>query len=307
MAQAPPEQTAVACISAQIIPQVPQLRASVANVASHPFIALPSQLPKPAVQAIWQAPPAQEATPFAVEQALPQPPQLRTSAAVLVSQPVEAIVSQSVNPALQAAMAQTPMRHWALACGRVQTLVHEPQLVTVTLVFVSQPFETSPSQLAKPGLQAMPQTPAWQLAVPLTLEQACPQLPQWSGSAAVWISQPLRALLSQSAKPGLHEAIAHSPWAHTALALARLHGWPQPLQFCGSVASAASQPFDGSLSQLPKPEAQTIWQAPETQEAVPLVLAHTVVQAPQWFTSKLRLASQPSVGSELQSAKPVSH
>lgn len=48
---------------------------------------------------------------------------------------------------------------------------------------------------------------------------ACPQLPQFMVETAVFVSQPLVVLLSQSAKPGAHAPSAQAPAVHAAVAL----------------------------------------------------------------------------------------
>src|SRR5262249_34405200 len=59
----------------QVLPQPAQL-VTVPSGVSQPLPALKSQSAKPALQAIWHAPPTQLGTPFADEQAPPQAPQL---------------------------------------------------------------------------------------------------------------------------------------------------------------------------------------------------------------------------------------
>src|SRR5689334_5172700 len=60
MPQLPPVQVAVPLVLLQMLPQPPQLLMSPVVLVSQPFAALPSQLPKPALQlATVQVPPAQ--------------------------------------------------------------------------------------------------------------------------------------------------------------------------------------------------------------------------------------------------------
>jgi hypothetical protein len=65
------------------------------------------------------------------------------------------------------------------------------------LVFTSQPLSTFPSQLALGAVQAMEQFPPLQEAVPPTVLQTFPQVPQWLVLVLVLASQPLLAMLSQ--------------------------------------------------------------------------------------------------------------
>ncbi len=74
---------------------------------SQPFDATPSQFAKPALQlATVQAPDAQPAVPFDTEHTVPQPPQLDTFVAVLISQPSVAVPLQSRKDPLQVAIVQ---------------------------------------------------------------------------------------------------------------------------------------------------------------------------------------------------------
>ena len=78
------------------VPHAPQLRRSDEVSASQPSAALWLQSAKGAVHvATAHAPAVQAAVPWAVLQAVPQPPQLATSVAVLASQPLAGLWSQS--------------------------------------------------------------------------------------------------------------------------------------------------------------------------------------------------------------------
>ena len=61
--------------------------------------ALPSQLPQPLLQAIWQVPEGQDGVPFEALHVLVQVPQLVTEFR-LVSQPFVSVVSQLAKPEL---------------------------------------------------------------------------------------------------------------------------------------------------------------------------------------------------------------
>jgi hypothetical protein len=78
---------------------------------------------------------------------------------------------------------------------------------------------------------------------------------------------------------------------------------PQKLQFL-FVPSGVMQTFGGSPLQWAKPFAHTRLQTPITQVCWP---AQGFPQAPQFIGSFWRFASQPSVGSLLQSVQPLSH
>jgi hypothetical protein len=80
-------------------------------------------------------------------QALWHAPQLATSPAVSVSQPLAGLPSQSMNPAAHVPSAHTPAVHEAVALAYSHLMPHPPQLsMSVPFVCVSQPFEAIPSQ-----------------------------------------------------------------------------------------------------------------------------------------------------------------
>jgi hypothetical protein len=74
---------------------------------------------------------------------------------------------------------------------------HAPQFCVVDSA-VSQPFDTSPSQLPNPLLQAIAQVELLQEGVPWFELHACPQAPQLVRLFAESVSQPLLLLPSQS-------------------------------------------------------------------------------------------------------------
>src|SRR5262249_34848314 len=81
------------------------------------------------------------------------------------------------------------------------------------------------------------------------------------------------------------------------------HALPQALQFFESVARLASQPLLLSLSQLPKPLAQVMPQAPATQAADELAgTGKAFPHRPQFLMSVARLLSQPLLPLRSQSA-----
>ena len=76
------------CALLQTTPQPPQFDVVVVET-SQPLAALPSQLPKPALQVIPQAPFVHDAVPFVLLQTLPQALQLSGSVLMFFSQPFE--------------------------------------------------------------------------------------------------------------------------------------------------------------------------------------------------------------------------
>jgi hypothetical protein len=96
-------------------------------------------------------------------------------------------------------MPQVPLAHVVVATwGRLQTVPQAPQLLVVERL-VSQPFEASPSQFAKPELQMIPHAPWMHVGAPFADEQVLPQEPQFLTSEVSRTSQPLLLLPSQLA------------------------------------------------------------------------------------------------------------
>ena len=95
------------------LPQAPQLLLSVLTLISQPFVAIASQLRKPALQAPRpQAPVVHVDAALAKEQRTPQPPQLFTSVErTLVSQPLLAVPSQSPKPVVHEPTRQLEPEH----------------------------------------------------------------------------------------------------------------------------------------------------------------------------------------------------
>ena len=98
----------------------PEQFATVPSVVSHPLPALLSQLPKPLVQTMVQAPSEHDGVPLVVLHALPQPPQWLTFVCVLASQPLLAWPSQLPNEPLHAVSRQVPVAHDSVALARLQ-------------------------------------------------------------------------------------------------------------------------------------------------------------------------------------------
>ena len=116
-----------------------------------------------------------------------------------------------------------------------------PQLLASVPMFISQPFVTWESQLAKFGLQVMPQLPPLQLAVPFWEGHGALQLPQWLVSVLRLRSQPFAALRSQLPKP-LLQLIEQLPALQLAMPPVELQTVPQPPQLLTSFCRSISQP-----------------------------------------------------------------
>ena len=111
--QAELKQAAVPLAATQVVPQVPQFEASLVVVASQPLATLPSQLPKPGVQAIVHTPPEQAGVPCVLLQeaglaVVEQRPQLATLLLTSASHPLLARPSQSWKLPLQEVIVQAP-------------------------------------------------------------------------------------------------------------------------------------------------------------------------------------------------------
>jgi hypothetical protein len=185
-------------------PQPPQLAELVLVLVSQPLAALPSQSAKVALQvATWHA----LFTHFAVAllrlQIVPHVPQFALSPAMLVSQPLVILPSQSAKPALHVATLHTELTQLGVPFGTTQALPQPPQLFTSFVVLVSH-VVGSASQSPRPALQVLtPHTPTLHVAEPIVVSQTLPHFEQLVTSILVFVSQPLAGSLSQSWKPSL--------------------------------------------------------------------------------------------------------
>jgi hypothetical protein len=124
---------------------------------------MPSQLPRPALQAIAQTPLTQLGVPPTEEQRTPHPtppaepaippgPQWFTFVSVVVSQPFASIPSQLPVPAphITVETPHMPPLHTAVVpAGAGHCIPHRPQLATFpVVVFTSHPLAGLPSQSA---------------------------------------------------------------------------------------------------------------------------------------------------------------
>lgn len=92
-------------------------------------------------------------------------------------------------PALHVADAFAPLGH---------SMPHRPQLAVDAFTSVSQPLESSMSQLPRPIVHAIEQAPATHVAVPPMPPHVRRHEPQFIGSVDVSASQPFAAFPSQS-------------------------------------------------------------------------------------------------------------
>jgi hypothetical protein len=174
------------------------------------------------------------------------PPQLLI-VVVLVSQPVDALPSQSAKPALQLEIAHAEEEHIAVAFISEQLAPHAEQLFTsdersVWHVPVPRQSAVVPEQLVTVHPEAV------QVGAPKLVGQTWPQVPQLFLSLAVLTSQPSPTLVLQSAKPGLQKLILHVPDEQSPTPLFGAHAALQAPQSFSDL-SDASQPFVTSPSQ----------------------------------------------------------
>ena len=196
-AHEPVTQLAPALANPQTVPHVPQLNGSVFRLISQPSTAFALQFPYPGKQAIEHVLALQLAVPLVALQASPQPPQLWTLVAVLISQPLAYWPSQSAYGALQPTTAQLwPMQLGVPFCT-AHTFPQEPQLLTLLRNAISQPSEGFALQLPYPAAQLIPHEPARQKADPFVELHARPQPPQCAALTLVSTSHPLAARPSQ--------------------------------------------------------------------------------------------------------------
>ena len=111
-------------------------------------------------------------------------------------------------------MVHRPLVQDAVALGRLQGLLHPPQLLTSIFTFVSQPLVGSPSQSPKPDAhdgEHLPELPdGMQVLLPCWAVQAALQAPQSDAVLVKFTSQPVSGRPSQSPNPVL-QVIEHSP------------------------------------------------------------------------------------------------
>jgi hypothetical protein len=212
---------------------------------SQPFIALPSQLPRPALHVNPQTDAAHVAVaPMTAPHDRPHIPQLVGLERVSTSQPSDALPLQSAKPAMQV-NPHAPVVHVAVAlAGAMHARPHIPQFATATRVSTSQPFAGLPSQSAKPVLHRNEQTAALQTGDALARAgHAAPHPPQCEALVRTLDSQPLAALPSQLSKPA-SQTNPHADAVHVGVAfMGSAHARPHAPQCSG---------FDVRLTQLPE-------------------------------------------------------
>jgi hypothetical protein len=298
-------------------PHPPQLLRSVFVFVSHPAAAV--QSPYPDRHAYWQLELTQPVTLMfggsVAAQLVLHPPQFAGSLVVFTSQPVVSFTSQSAYPAVHVPMSHVPDAHSpaAFAYRVVQSFPQLPQFVGV-VTSVSHPFTAV--QSAHPAVHdPSVHTPTLQYAVAFAKSpvQSFPQLPQFTVSVFVLVSQPSRLTFSsalQSPYPLVHVMLHCAPMQLGAPWLL-LHAVPHPPQLEGFVLVSVSHPSRVTFSfalQLLHPVSHAIVHAASTQVAVPWLVLHAALHAPQCAVVVFRFTSQPLVAMfPSQSANPALH
>jgi len=128
-----------------------------------------------------------------------------------VSQPLASLPSQLPKPALQPPRPHTPARHAAVPlAGDAQRIPHAPQCKALSVVLVSQPLVSLPSQLPKPATHApTAQRPPVHAGVALGRLHCVPHAPQFE--ALVWV---LTHALPQHISPAGHPRPGPQPMTH---------------------------------------------------------------------------------------------
>jgi hypothetical protein len=189
-------------------------------------------------------------------------------------------------------------------------MLQPPQLAGSLSTGFSQPFSLFPSQSAKFalhwGLHWLPTQLLVVTCAAALMSQTLLHPPHAVRVELVSVSQPLNRLVSQSPKfaahAGLH-ALAEQVLLDTCAPADSSQPLPQPPQLALSEEVSVVHPFCG-LEHARNVPVHVGRQVPMLQLVLlALVVAHAVVQTPQWFLSVLRLASQPSPRSVLQLSK----
>ena len=290
----PAAQVAAALARAgQARPQAPQWAVLERRLTSQPLSSRPSQSPKPTLHAVRHPLAAHDTVALApARQALPQAPQCDALTCVLISQPLVASPSQSPKPPAHD-WPQAPRLHVRVVLLRDgQAVPHAPQWSTSVAVSTQLP----PQRTCPPvhPLAHTGEAPggAWHTGV--APPHAPPQRPQLVLLSRE-VSQPLRALPSQSPKPGL-QARPHTPLAQVGEPLASAgHARPHMAQLPADARTLTSQPLPALPSQSAKPVAQVSPQRPIAHVAVALgPAAQAFAHAPQCATSVCGSTQRPA-------------
>ena len=281
------------CPAPHACPQAPQFAPSALVFTSQPSAAEPLQFAKPALHAAMaQVLDAQRADAFASTHGVPHDPQCVVALVRSVSQPFDAVPSQSPKPDAQVTTVHArPEQPFTEACASAQTVPQPPQLRGSMARSVQYAVAPVP-QTTVGAAQVVPHTPAAQVC---PARQVVPQAPQFALSLRVSTSQPSDATPLQFAKPAAHApaAMVHAPATHACdVTCGRAHAAPHAPQFAALVPRFVSQPLLATPSQSPSPVAQRdTAQDPPAHAATEVPgSAHDVAHAPQLSGSMAVLA-----------------
>jgi hypothetical protein len=236
--------------------------------------------------------------------ALPQAPQLFTSLASIASHPSDAIPLQSAAPLLHMKPHMRPLHVRVAFVGLGHEFPHAPHEAGSSRL-ASHPFDGFESQLPNPAAHCSPHVLIAHVAVAwAAFAHTNVQLPQRSGSLRVSTSHPFAALPSQSANPDAH-VMAQVPAVHDRVLFGPAgQTVPHVPQFSASVSRFVHVVPHRSGVAPTQPLTQTVDPLLDPHMGVPPL--HIAPQAPQ-LLAVVRLVSQPSLASPLQSANPALH
>ncbi len=307
----PPVQLTTAfALAGHAFPQAPQWLVLVDEFTSQPSTGTPLQSRKLPRHAKPHAPPEQLVVAFArAGHALPQDPQLETSAVVFASQPSAATPLQLPKPP-EHVKPHAPPEQFVVAFARAgHTTPHDPQLLALLDVLTSQPSAATALQSPKGATHANPHTLLVQFTTAFgRAGHVVPHAPQLLGLLDVLTSQPLTAAPSQSRNVPV-QAKPHVLPAQLVVAFARAgHAFPHAPQLLASLDVLASQPSAGAPLQFPNPARHANPHVPAAQLAVAFARAgHAVPHAPQFDALLDVSASHPSAATPLQLPKGARH
>jgi hypothetical protein len=181
---APPEHPPVPLAITQALPQRPQCAALLATLVSQPFVAFPSQSPKPASHApSWHAPLAHTPAALGRAHAIAHPPQFAASLRVSTSHPSAAVLLQSLKPDAQPFKMHRPPLHALIALASAHPRLQAPQCVTLVERSCSHPSSRRPLQSPRFIAQLVTQRPAvHEPTAPPSPVHATPHSPQFIAS-----------------------------------------------------------------------------------------------------------------------------
>ncbi len=301
IAHAPSEHDAPAFAKLHTRPHEPQFATLTSVFTSQPSGSSMLQSANPRLHTGVQFPALQNGAEFArVAHTRPHTPQLASSVAGLTHiAPHRSVGGEQID--VQVPLLQT----WPTVHRRP----HTPQLLLSIRVSTSQPFAAVASQSVNPAAHVpTAQRPATHAAVAFASMQRLPHAPQFTGSVAVFTSQPSVSMPLQLPNPVLHW-MSQVALTQTLVALARMgQAFLHIPQLPTLSESRASQPFAATMSQSPYPAVHSNVQRPIVHWPMkPGPLAHALPHIPQCVPLLFVSVSQPFVAFMSQLPKPMVH